>query len=65
MKQIPTKISDLLIFEPTIFSDERGYFFEDEMKEDDEAKEEPIGNVQLLDSRHFRILNAKKVMKKS
>ena len=28
MKQIPTKISDLLIFEPTIFSDERGYFFE-------------------------------------
>ena len=32
---------------------------------DDEAKEEPIGNVQLLDSRHFRILNAKKVMKKS
>ena len=31
---------------------------------DDEAKEEPIGNVQLLDSRHFRILNAKKIMKK-
>ena len=28
MKQIPTKISDLLIFEPTIFSDKRGYFFE-------------------------------------
>ena len=26
MKQIQTKISDLLIFEPTIFSDERGYF---------------------------------------
>ena len=32
---------------------------------DDGAKEEPIGNVQLLDSRHFRILNAKKSHEKN
>tara|TARA_Y100000389_G_scaffold15520_1_gene13775 strand:+ start:273 stop:836 length:564 start_codon:yes stop_codon:yes gene_type:complete len=28
MKKIPTKISGLLILEPTVFSDDRGYFFE-------------------------------------
>lgn len=28
MKAIPTKISDLLIIEPKVFGDERGFFFE-------------------------------------
>ena len=28
MKFIETKISDLIIIEPTVFGDERGYFFE-------------------------------------
>ncbi|WP_428825267.1 dTDP-4-dehydrorhamnose 3,5-epimerase [Azonexus sp. IMCC34842] len=28
MKVIPTKIPDLLIFEPKVFGDERGFFFE-------------------------------------
>ena len=28
MKAIPTEISGVMIFEPTVFKDERGYFFE-------------------------------------
>ena len=45
MKVIKTSIPDVLIFEPTIFGDERGYFME--LFREDKIKEH-IGNVNFV-----------------
>lgn len=38
MNVIPTKIADLLIIEPTVFGDHRGYFFESFSQQEFDAK---------------------------
>ena len=47
MKIIPTEISDVLIIEPRVFEDERGFFFESfNQKQFDEAVGYPVNFVQ-------------------
>ena len=45
MKFIKTKISDVIIIEPTVFGDNRGYFLESYNKK---KFEEAIGNVNFV-----------------
>ena len=46
MKVIPTKIKGLLIIEPRVFKDERGYFFESYSKRNFDSAVTPIDFVQ-------------------
>ncbi len=51
MKFIKTKIPDLVIIEPVVYGDERGYFFESFKKEEFEKEIEKINFVQENESK--------------
>ncbi|WP_265495200.1 dTDP-4-dehydrorhamnose 3,5-epimerase [Providencia heimbachae] len=55
MKIIPTEIPDVLIIEPKVFEDERGFFFESfNQKQFDEAVGYPVNFVQDNHSRSIK-----------
>ena len=54
MKFVKTKIPDLLIIEPDVISDERGYFFESFRKEEFEKEVGKINFVQENESKSGR-----------
>jgi len=54
MKFIETKIPDLIIIEPTVFGDKRGYFFESFKKEEFEKEIGKINFVQENESKSSR-----------
>ncbi len=54
MKLIKTKISDLIIIEPTVFEDERGCFFESYNQKKFEKISDKISFVQDNESKSFK-----------
>lgn len=51
MKVIATKIPDVLIFEPRVFTDDRGFFYESFNQREFDAA---VGNVTFLQDNHSR-----------